>query len=271
MSAFHESTAPIIVNEYGWIWQSRNGLKSGVRTYGSFVEADMTPYSKNYEYFEADGTQMYGGRDIYDYFLGENASAEERRHFQAYMIAMQTEIIRATNEADGVASFAYLSNNNGYTGDWFEGDIANLKPAPALLAQYACMQPFAAFLDVQDARYLKNSEYFTARSKMQIPIWLTNDTNEDKQGKLQLQIINSRGDIVLEQSKSVNLSANWQQTVIFDIDLPKKNGGYMLISTLYEKDNDKKPQQSVRYIKVGASREYSFPDFEYSKPKNWPK
>ena len=269
---FFTATTPIIVNEFGWLWQSRDGLRSGVRTYGKFRNSDITPYKKNYESFEPDGSQLYKNRDIYEYFLGKKAKdVTSRRSFQAYMLAIESEILRATREADGLASFAYLSNDNGYTGDWFADNIKDLKPTPALLAQYHTCRPFAAFLDVQDARYLKNPANFQAKREEIINILVVNDSGEKKKGTLVLSLKNSKGATVYTSVQVLEVEASWQRTIPIKAKMPVENGGYLLIAALQEDGLDDIQQVSHRYINVGKLKQYSYPEFEYKLPKNWPK
>ncbi len=268
IAQFREATSPIIVNEFGWLWQSRDGLKSGIRTYGEFTDADITPYKENYESFEPDGTQLYHNRDIYRHFLGDAAkSAKARRDFQAYMLAIESEIIRSTREADGLASFAYLSNNNGYTGDWFAGNIADLNPTPALLAQYHTCRPFAVFWDVQDGRYLKKPDYFQPKKEYLLNLLAVNDSPKGEKGTLIIQLLAANGKVILEQKQEIELEAYWQKNISVRVKMPAKKGGYMLISHLEESGLDDIPQVSRRYINVGKKKHYRYFEYEYQKPK----
>ena len=269
---FYKATTPIIVNEFGWLWQSRDGLRSGVRTYGNFRDSDITPYKNNYESYEPDGSQLYKNRDIYAYFLGKkDNNATARRNFQAYMLAIESEILRATREADGMASFAYLSNNNGYTGDWFADNIKYLKPTPALLAQYHTCRPFAAFLDIEDGRYLKNPAHFRADNEKIINVLIVNDSGKEKEGTLTLTLKDEKGNTVYTSAYAFAIDAFWQKTMPIKVRMPAKLGGYLLVTELKEVDLDDIPQVSHRYINVGKLKSYKYPQFEYELPRNWPK
>jgi hypothetical protein len=48
-------SVPSLVNEYGWIWQTRNGTESAIRVNGNFLPNQETPYTDNYEYYEPGG------------------------------------------------------------------------------------------------------------------------------------------------------------------------------------------------------------------------
>ena len=265
ISQFMEASTPIITNEFGWLWQDRSGTRSGIRTFGNFVKEDITPYKKNYESFEPNGKQLYENRDTYEYFLGKGASAKDRWAFQAYMLAIESEIIRSTRESDGIATFAYLSNNHGYTGDWFKGDIKNLEPSQALLVQYHTCRPFAVFVDEQDARYLKDPEYFDANSSFILHLLAVNDSGKMKKGNLKVKLVDAKGKIVFEMKKDIELAAFWQNGISIPLELPKE-GGYMILSELYEDGVDDIPQVSRRYIQVGSGN-VDFLDYEYLMPK----
>lgn len=264
-----QATTPVIVNEFGWQWQSRNGLKSGVRTFGNFTNEDNTPYVRNYESFEPDGSQLYSNRDSYLYFMGDNATAESRRDFQAYILAIESEILRSARQVDGLASFAYLTNNNGYTGDWFMDDIKDLKPSQALLVQYHTCRPFAAFLDVQDARYLKNPTHIVPGTSETINVFLVNDYSKDVQGTISLKLIGLDG-VEAEFTQKVNVEAQWQRNIPFKLNIPSKDGGYMLITELQEEGCSNMSQVSRRYIQVGSNQTKAWPEYEYKIPQDWP-
>lgn len=266
------ATSPIIVNEFGWLWQARDGLKSGVRTYGAFTKADITPYDKNYESYEPDGSQLYHNRDIYEHFLGDQSKdVKARRDFQAYMLGIESEILRSTREVDGLASFAYLSNNNGYTGDWFAGDIAELNPTPALLVQYHTCRPFAVFVDVQDGRYLKNPTYYRPKEAYLINLLAVNDSGDKKGGALVLNLLDKTGKVVFEYEQRVEVDAFWQKNIPVKVKMPSRKGGYMLISYLKEDGLDDIAQVSRRYINVGKEKKFDYFEYDYLLPKHWDK
>ena len=264
------ATTPVIVNEFGWQWQSRNGLKSGVRTYGNFAEDDKVPYDKNYESLEPDGSQLYQNRDSYEYFVGKKADAKSRRAFQAYILAIESEILRSSRQVDGIASFAYLTNNNGYTGDWFEDDIKDLTPSQGLLVQYHTCRPFAAFLDVQDARYLKDPKHYIPGSKQLFKVFAVNDYATAQKGNLTLKLLDHKGE-VLSQQQEVSVDGKWQKSIVFDIQLPEKEGGYMLLAEFNPEGATDISQISRRYIKVGKGDVKKWPEYSYQRPHNWPK
>jgi hypothetical protein len=86
---------PTLVNEYGWLWMTRDGKESGIRVNGEFLPNQVTPSIDDYEYYEPGGEVLYHDRDIFQYYLGKGASAEERFRLQAYLLGIQSEQLRA--------------------------------------------------------------------------------------------------------------------------------------------------------------------------------
>ena len=121
-----ESSAAQLVNEYGWIWLWRDGSPSKLTV------------------------------ETYEKYLGKNSTAEQRRNFQAYDLQLETEWLRSNRNIAGVLAFCYLTNNYGYTGDWFIGNIKDLKPSPVLKYFRDAFAPVNVFINLTDERYVKN-------------------------------------------------------------------------------------------------------------------
>ncbi|MEZ4908042.1 MAG: glycoside hydrolase family 2 TIM barrel-domain containing protein [Saprospiraceae bacterium] len=271
MEWFENQTAPIIVNEYGWLWLNLDGKDSGIRTRGKFNESDKLPSKINYEYFDPWGNQLYDDRDVFEYFVGKHATPEEKWQFQSYMLVMEGEILRSTRRIAGLASFAYISNDHGYTGDWFMNPIKELLPNQTLLAQYNSHKAFAAFIDLKDGRYLKQKDVFKKNTEYPINIFILNDLNKISSGILSIKIIDNKGKIVSTQSTKISVNANWQKNHTFIVKIPKKSGGYMIKTELQSDNDDNIPQVSRRYINVGKSSNNDFYNYQYNYPKGFPK
>ncbi|MCK5907854.1 MAG: hypothetical protein KAG37_09700, partial [Flavobacteriales bacterium] len=251
MTALYKHDTPIILNEFVWLWQNRDGLTSSIRTYGSFTEDNKTPKNKDYEYYEPDGTQVYGNRDIYEYYLGKGATADQRWDFQAYMTNINIEIIRATREVAGIASFTYIANNGGHVGDWFKAPIADLIPTQALLAQHHSMREFGAYIDFEDGRYNLKPKSYATESTITFNVLAVNDAQEDKKGKLTIKLVDANNKETIVKEFDIELIKFWQKYIPMSITLPSTPGGYAIISELNEEGSDEIVQKSIRFINVG--------------------
>lgn len=100
-SSILDAGVPQLVNEYGWIWLWRDGRPSKLTL------------------------------NNYNYYLGENATPAQCRELQAYWLQLETEWLRSERSVGGILAFCHLTNNYGFTGDWFINDIKDLQPSPA--------------------------------------------------------------------------------------------------------------------------------------------
>ncbi len=269
LNIYNKEKVPLILNEYSWLWLNRDGKHSAIRTEGSFTANDITPFKKNYEYYESDGTQLYSGRDIYNYYLGNNANAAQRRNFQAYLWAIETEVARASQVFAGVISFPYLTNDHGYTGDWFKEDIKKLRPTSTLLAHYHAMKPFAVFLDMEDGRYIKNPKIYKKNDQINFNLFAINDSDKNKEGKVKIKIVNSANKVLAQKEKELKLTKHSTKTIPLKMILPNNDGGYMIISELEDSTTNNIKQISRRYFRIGNGN-FVFPEYNYKYPKNFP-
>ncbi len=265
------NSPPMILNEFGWLWLNRDGIHSAIRTEGNFVSRDITPSRINYEYYEPDGTQLYSGRDIYNYYLGDEATPADRWEFQAYLLAIEGETLRSTRIFSGIFSFTYLTDNGGYTGDWFRYHIKDLDPSQALLAQYHTHRPFAVFIDMEDGRYLKNPRHHLPGSLLSLNLMGVNDSNSRQEGSVEVKFVDYKGEIVSTQTVPVEIDPFWQTTIPIAVKLPEKSGGYMITSELDDFSSETVNQVSRRYFLVGDTDRALFPDYKYELPPEWPK
>lgn len=259
---------PVLVNEYGWIWQTRDGKESAIRVKGEFLEGQVTPYTDNYEYYEPGGEVLYKGRDIYEHFLGKNATPEERWRFEAYYLGIQTEKLRARRTYAGILSFVYLTNNRGYTGDWFMGNVADLNPSQGLMVQYHGFKRFAVFIDHEDQRYNKNGGFIEPGLTKDINLIACNDTKEVKTGKVTMKLVNSSGKVVLLKNADINAPPFGMETKSVNIRFPKTQGGYLLLTELTDLSEKQlvMKQVSIRYFKVGDVKTPVYYNYRYSMP-----
>ena len=231
-----DAGVPQLANEYGWIWLWRNGLPSKLTV------------------------------DVYNYYLGKNSTPSQNREFQAYDIQLETEWLRSEPNLTGVLAFCYLTNNFGYTGDWFTGNIRDLKPAPALQWFTDAFAPSAVFINLTDGRYVKQSVPFKPGEKLSFKLVKINDLATKVSGKVTLSILDSNGKTVSDKTVPVVLATFDRSAFPVELSLPKKAGGYLLLAEFLA-DGRKEPVVSRRFIKVGIVPEYKYFEMQPVKLK----
>ena len=224
-----QAGVPQLVNEYGWIWLWRDGRPSKLTV------------------------------NNYNYFTGEDATPEMRREMQAYWLQLETEWLRAERSVAGVLAFTHLTNNYGFTGDWFMNNIKDLEISPTLKWFKHCFAPQAVFINLVDQRYMKHPLPHKPGSNLIFNLIGINDFQKQTSGKTVLKLINSKGYIVLQQDLFFHIDPLVKRTIPCMIELPKEKGGYLLVAEYYP-DGKIQPVISRRYLKVGDSQneQYNF-------------
>ena len=232
-SSILDAGVPQLVNEYGWIWLWRDGRPSKLTL------------------------------NNYNYYLGENATPEQCRELQAYWLELETEWLRSERSVGGILAFCHLTNNYGFTGDWFINDIKDLEPSPAFRWFKHCFAPSAVFIDLADRRYTKHLEPLKPGSDLVFNLVGVNDLNKESSGKVLLKLLDEKGTIISTQEESIVIEPFGKRLQPCLLKLPSKSGGYLLIAEYHEKGRAK-PVLSRRYLKVGDAVT-SFKDyFEYT-------
>jgi hypothetical protein len=236
LTMIREAGVPQLANEYGWIWLWRNGLPSKLTV------------------------------DVYKYYLGSNSTPAQNREFQAYDMQLETEWLRSEPDIAGVLAFCYLTNNFGYTGDWFIDNIKDLKPSSTLQWLVSAFAPSAVFINLTDGRYVKQTIPFNPGEKLSFKLAKINDLPGEIKGEVTLKLLNSDGKTILEKSVPLVLSAFDRSFVATEISLPAKAGGYLLLAEFIA-EGKKDPVISRRYIKVGIVPEYRYFEIQPGKLK----
>ena len=232
-SSILDAGVPQLVNEYGWIWLWRDGRPSKLTL------------------------------NNYNYYLGENATPAQCRELQAYWLQLETEWLRSERSVGGILAFCHLTNNYGFTGDWFINDIKDLQPSPAFRWFKHCFAPTAVFIDLTDHRYTKHLPALKPGSDLVFNLVGVNDLNKDSSGKVLLKLLDEKGTIISTQEESIVIEPFGKRLQPCLLKLPSKAGGYLLIAESHEKGGAK-PVLSRRYLKVGDAVT-SFKDyFEYT-------
>jgi len=216
-----ESGAAQLVNEYGWIWLWR------------------------------DGTTAKLTRRTFEYYLGDATDPDVNREFQAYWLQCETEWLRSIREHAGVLAFTHLTNNYGYTGDWYINDIKDLEPSPSLLWFRHAFAPSAVFINHPDERYMNQFVPHQPGSRMLFTLKAINDFNETERGTVRIRLINNEGETIWSQVQNISIAPFREKNYPVVVDLPDIPGGYTLVTEFEGKLNSVEKQISRRYINVG--------------------
>jgi hypothetical protein len=226
---WHESlgsSAAQLVNEYGWVWLWRNGAPSHLT------------------------------KGLYGYYLDKDQTAKDRWEMQAYWLQCQTEWLRTRRDLAGILAFCYLSDNLGFTGDWWVGDVAELNPSPTLHWFKHCFAPTGVYVDLMDQRYVKIAESFKAGSQLSFTLVGVTDEQQTVSGTVRLMLLDENGKNVWNDLFSIDIRPNENKYVPVCLKLPEKAGGYVVVAEFVQAEHA--PVLSRRFIKVGELESYSF-------------
>ncbi|MGV3541521.1 MAG: hypothetical protein ACO1OQ_17015 [Rufibacter sp.] len=231
-----ESSSAQLVNEYGWVWLWRDGTPSKLTT------------------------------QVYKHYLGENTTVEQRRAFQAYWLQCETEMLRSNRSIAGLLAFCLLTNNYGYTGDFFVGNIKDLTPAPVLYWLKHSFAPTTVFLNLTDERYTRLNLWHQPGDHLNFTLMAVNDAAKPTSGEVTVRLLNAKGEAVYSQELPVTMHASDRMEIPYAFTLPQEPGGYVLETSFLEKGKTEK-LLSRRFLKVGKQDQYSF--FEAPIPANY--
>jgi beta-galactosidase len=215
-----------LVNEYGWIWLWRNGTPSKLTV------------------------------DTYAYYLGKNSTPEQNWELQAYWMQLETEWLRSEPSIAGVLAFCYLANNYGYTGDWFSGNIKDLKPTPTLDWMQHAFAPAATFINLTDERFIRIMEPHQPGSNLLFNLVGVNNLASPVSGIVKLKVIDQNGKNTSEQTIPVKLQSWLRTDIPVSLTLPSQTGGYVMIAEFTPENGS--TVISRRFIKVGKAEKYSY-------------
>ncbi len=221
-----EASSAQLVNEYGWIWLWRNGIPSKLTV------------------------------DTYDYYLGKNSTPEQNWELQAYWMQLETEWLRSEPSIAGVLAFCYLTNNYGYTGDWFAGNIKDLKPTPTLDWFRHAFAPVTTFINLTDERYIKVTEPHQPGSTLLFNLVGINNLAGTAVGTVKIKLMDRKGRSTSEQTVPVKLNSYVRTDIPVSLVLPAEAGGYVLVAEFTPEKG--RPVISRRFLKVGQAEKYNY-------------
>ncbi|HBL77458.1 MAG: beta-glycosidase [Bacteroidetes bacterium GWF2_42_66] len=226
LRSIQESGSAQLVNEYGWIWLWRNGIPSKLTV------------------------------EVYDYYLGKNSTPVQNWELQAYWMQLETEWLRSEPSIAGVLAFCYLANNYGYTGDWFAGNIKDLKPIPTLDWFRHAFAPVATFINLTDERYTKIIEPHQPGSTLLFNLAGINNLAATATGTVKVRLIDQKGRSTSEQTIPVKLNSYVRTDIPVFLVLPVEAGGYVLVAEFTPENGQ--PVISRRFLKVGQAEKYNY-------------
>ncbi len=201
--ALQKLTVPIIVNEYGWLWLTREG----------------------------EVTSLTG--KVYESLLGPDSSIDQRRHLYARYLAALTEFWRSHREAAGVLHFCGLGYSRpgdkprpegGATSDHFL-NLEDLDFEP-YFEKYVrdAFSPVGLMLDFWE-------EELPLGARKEVKIHVINDLYRDWEGKVELRL--KKGNETLDMwSQFCRVSALGRESLSFTVNLPGTPGRFELSAEL---------------------------------------
>jgi hypothetical protein len=221
-----QSSSAQLVNEYGWIWLWRNGMPSKLTV------------------------------NTYEYYLGKNSTPEQNWELQSYWLQLETEWLRSETAVAGVLAFCFLTNNYGYTGDWFEGNVKDLKPTPTLDWFQHAFAPVATFINLTDERYTKILLPHIPGSTLLFNLYGINNLAKTSKGKVLVKLLNEKGESVSQKELTVKLESYLRTDIPISIALPSNVGGYVLVAEFTPENGQ--TVISRRFLKIGEASEYKY-------------
>ena len=194
---------PLIVNEYGWLWLTRDGQP----------------------------TSLTG--NVYLHAVGDKSTVAQRREFWARTLAAKTEFWRAHRQCAGVLEFCSLAYSRpgdiprpegGATSDHW-ADVQNLKFEPHF-EKYVkdAFAPTGLMLDFW-------ADQIAPGAKLELPVITINDLYAAWTGKLRLRLVQDRK-VLSEQSQPCAVAALGDSRLTFPFTAPTAPGHYTLEAAL---------------------------------------
>ena len=197
---------PIVINEYGWLWLTREG--------------EPTCLTDN----------------VYKSLLGADSTTEQRRELYAKYLAALTEFWRCHRECAGVLHFCGLTYSRpgdkprpegGATSDHFANlDKLTFEPNFEKYVRDA-FSPVGIMVDFWD-------EEVAPSARRQVKVFVINDLYENWEGTVELRIVRGKK-VVSSQSKPCTVAGLGREILTFEEKFPAEIGKYRLEAQLISK------------------------------------
>jgi beta-galactosidase len=196
--------APILINEYAWLWLTREG----------------------------EPTCLTGA--VYEKLLGPGATVEQRRHLFARTLAAKTEFWRAHRECAGVLHFCVLGYSRpgdkprpegGATSDhWVDVERLEFEPEFERYVRDA-FSPVGIMLDFWA------DEIDPASADRAVRVYVINDLEREWKGRVGLRIV--QGDrTIVRLNQRCRVEGFGREILTFTSDWPATRGEYSLVAEL---------------------------------------
>jgi hypothetical protein len=188
------SSAPSMVNEFLWWWLGK------------------------------DNEPTVLTREIVERWLGPVYTKEEVIARQQFLAQELVELFRRMG-VDAIQPFVYISDHDGPTGNWFNGDIADCHPKPILDALRNAFSPFGVSLELWD-------RHFYAGEKRKVRIFVFNDTPASKSGVLRYGLCDLSGHWL--SGNQVAVAARSAGCIVdVELEIPGQPGEYRAVAALH--------------------------------------
>ena len=194
---------PIIINEYGWLWLTR------------------------------DGNPTCLTEKVYEHLLGPKSTVHERRRIYARYLAAMTELWRVNRQCAGVVHFCGLGYSRpgdkprpegGATSDhWIDVKLLEFEPQ---FAEYVreSFNPVGIMLDFW-------AEEVPAGSSQQFKVYVINDLYENWRGEVHVYLVHKDGRRLLA-TQTAEVAPLARAVLTFTAALPEEAGEYTLQARL---------------------------------------
>lgn len=207
-----QSAFPSVVNEFIWWWLDREGNPT-----------ELT-------------------KQVIERWLGRSYTNEDVVYHQSFLAQELVELFRRMR-VKAIQPFVYLSNNDGPTAHWFQGQIAELQPKPILTALKNAFAPFGISIELFDRHFFVNE-------KKVVRLFVFNDCSEGKSGVAKLGVFDSAGKQVWHTSIEVSVAPTECLIQPVEIIFPTFEGTYFLRAELFQQGDSRESAHSEKVLHV---------------------